>query len=47
MLVVGSKLHRTLGAEAPGHGELQYLRQVEHILCCGFKKEDRMGTGTL
>ncbi|GAB1301058.1 Thymidylate synthase [Apodemus speciosus] len=36
-----------MGAEAPQHGELQYLRQVEHILRCGFKKEDRTGTGTL
>lgn len=35
------------GAEAPPHGELQYLGQVEHIMRCGFKKEDRTGTGTL
>lgn len=50
MLVVGSELQsgaQQLGAEAPLHGELQYLRQVEHILRCGFKKEDRTGTGTL
>lgn len=51
MLVVGSELQsgcaQPLGAEAPQHGELQYLRQVEHIMRCGFKKEDRTGTGTL
>lgn len=50
MLVVGSELQsgvQQLGAEAPQHGELQYLKQVEHILRCGFKKEDRTGTGTL
>lgn len=51
MLVVGSELPsgraQPLGAEAPQHGELQYLRQVEHIMRCGFKKEDRTGTGTL
>uniref|UniRef100_A0A0G2JGG2 Thymidylate synthase n=1 Tax=Mus musculus TaxID=10090 RepID=A0A0G2JGG2_MOUSE len=50
MLVVGSELQsdaQQLSAEAPRHGELQYLRQVEHILRCGFKKEDRTGTGTL
>uniref|UniRef100_A0A5F9CL44 Thymidylate synthase n=1 Tax=Oryctolagus cuniculus TaxID=9986 RepID=A0A5F9CL44_RABIT len=36
------------GAEArPPHGELQYLGQIEHILRCGFRKEDRTGTGTL
>ncbi|XP_006151681.1 thymidylate synthase [Tupaia chinensis] len=29
------------------HGELQYLGQVEHILRCGARKEDRTGTGTL
>ncbi|KAF5919196.1 hypothetical protein HPG69_003836, partial [Diceros bicornis minor] len=33
------------GAEP--HGELQYLGQVEHILRCGFRKDDRTGTGTL
>lgn len=51
MLVVGSELQsggaQQPGAEAPQHGELQYLRQVEHILRCGFRKEDRTGTGTL
>lgn len=50
MPVVGSKLHSAAqqqGAEAPRHGELQYLGQVEHIMRCGFKKEDRTGTGTL
>lgn len=50
MLLGGSELQsgeQPLGAEAPQHGELQYLRQVEHILRCGFKKEDRTGTGTL
>ncbi|KAM6217505.1 thymidylate synthase [Rhynchocyon petersi] len=31
----------------PSHGELQYLGQVEHILRCGVRKEDRTGTGTL
>ena len=29
------------------HGELQYLGQIEHILRCGFRKDDRTGTGTL
>uniref|UniRef100_A0A8C5W5F8 Thymidylate synthase n=1 Tax=Microcebus murinus TaxID=30608 RepID=A0A8C5W5F8_MICMU len=29
------------------HGELQYLGQVEHILRCGSRKDDRTGTGTL
>ncbi|XP_068850039.1 thymidylate synthase isoform X2 [Capricornis sumatraensis] len=31
----------------PPHGELQYLGQIEHILRCGFRKDDRTGTGTL
>uniref|UniRef100_A0A5F9D9R4 Thymidylate synthase n=1 Tax=Oryctolagus cuniculus TaxID=9986 RepID=A0A5F9D9R4_RABIT len=36
------------GAEArPPHRELQYLGQIKHILRCGFRKEDRTGTGTL
>lgn len=36
------------GAEPrPPHGELQYLGQIEHILRCGFRKDDRTGTGTL
>nr|XP_020041785.1 thymidylate synthase isoform X2 [Castor canadensis] len=35
------------GAEPPPHGERQYLGQIEHILRCGFRKEDRTGTGTL
>uniref|UniRef100_A0A2K6GBI1 Thymidylate synthase n=1 Tax=Propithecus coquereli TaxID=379532 RepID=A0A2K6GBI1_PROCO len=36
------------GAEPrPPHGELQYLGQVEHILRCGSRKDDRTGTGTL
>eukprot|EP00069_Balaena_mysticetus_P002190 bmy_03987T0 len=38
------------GAESrppPPHGELQYLGQIEHILRCGFRKDDRTGTGTL
>ncbi|XP_058133494.1 thymidylate synthase isoform X2 [Dasypus novemcinctus] len=41
------------GAPAPRepepqpHGELQYLGQIEHILRCGSRKEDRTGTGTL
>ncbi|XP_041522793.1 thymidylate synthase isoform X2 [Microtus oregoni] len=52
MPVAGSELKlqpaaQQQGAEAPGHGELQYLGQVEHIMRCGFKKEDRTGTGTL
>lgn len=51
MLVVGSELQsggaQQLSAYAPQHGELQYLRQVEHILRCGFRKEDCTGTGTL
>uniref|UniRef100_A0A8C7BPD7 Thymidylate synthase n=1 Tax=Neovison vison TaxID=452646 RepID=A0A8C7BPD7_NEOVI len=29
------------------HGELQYLGQIEHILRCGVRKDDRTGTGTL
>ncbi|XP_025787040.1 thymidylate synthase isoform X2 [Puma concolor] len=33
--------------QPPPHGELQYLGQVEHILRCGFQKDDRTGTGTL
>lgn len=50
MLVEGSELQS--GAQQPRtearqHGEFQYLRQVEHIMRCGFKKEDRTGTGTL
>lgn len=36
-----------LGAASPPHGELQYLRQVKHILQFGHKKQDRTGTGTL
>lgn len=50
MLVEGSELQsgaQQPRTEAPQHGELQYLRQVEHIMRCGFKKEDRTGTGTL
>lgn len=50
MSVAGSELQPAAqrpGAEEPRHGELQYLGQVEHILRCGFKKEDRTGTGTL
>ncbi|KAM7329242.1 hypothetical protein ACRRTK_010855 [Alexandromys fortis] len=52
MPVAGSELKlrpaaQQQGAAAPGHGELQYLGQVEHIMRCGFKKEDRTGTGTL
>lgn len=35
------------GVEPPPHGELQYLGQIEHILRCGFRKDDRTGTGTL
>lgn len=37
------------GAEPqpPPHGELQYLGQIEHILRCGVRKDDRTGTGTL
>ncbi|XP_072805257.1 thymidylate synthase isoform X2 [Vicugna pacos] len=38
------------GAEPPSpppHGELQYLGQIEHILRCGSRKDDRTGTGTL
>ena len=35
------------GAQAPWHGELQYLGQVEHIMRRGFKKEYLMGTSTL
>ncbi|XP_062951597.1 thymidylate synthase isoform X2 [Cynocephalus volans] len=36
------------GAEPrPPHGERQYLGQVEHILRCGCRKDDRTGTGTL
>ncbi|KAF6303331.1 thymidylate synthetase [Rhinolophus ferrumequinum] len=35
------------GAEPRPHGELQYLGQIEHILRCGFRKDDRTGTGTL
>ncbi|KAB1258330.1 Thymidylate synthase [Camelus dromedarius] len=31
----------------PPHGELQYLGQIEHILRCGSRKDDRTGTGTL
>uniref|UniRef100_A0AAA9SJR7 Thymidylate synthase n=2 Tax=Bos TaxID=9903 RepID=A0AAA9SJR7_BOVIN len=31
----------------PPHGELQYLGQIEHILRCGFRRDDRTGTGTL
>lgn len=31
----------------PPHGELQYLGQIEHILRCGVRKDDRTGTGTL
>lgn len=52
MPVAGSELKlqpaaQQQGTEAPRHGELQYLGQVEHIMRCGFKKEDRTGTGTL
>ncbi|OBS66649.1 hypothetical protein A6R68_04816 [Neotoma lepida] len=50
MPVAGSEMQsasQQQGAEAAQHGELQYLGQVEHILRCGFKKEDRTGTGTL
>lgn len=50
MSVAGSELQSAAqqrGAEARRHGELQYLGQVEHIMRCGFKKEDRTGTGTL
>ncbi|KAH0516785.1 Thymidylate synthase [Microtus ochrogaster] len=51
MPVAGSELKlqpaaQQQGAEAPRHGELQYLGQVEHIMRCGFKK-DCTGTGTL
>lgn len=35
------------GAKSRPHGELQYLEQIEHILRCGFQKNDRTGTGTL
>lgn len=35
------------GVEPRPHGELQYLGQIEHILRCGFRKDDRTGTGTL
>ncbi|XP_029446957.1 thymidylate synthase isoform X2 [Rhinatrema bivittatum] len=31
----------------PPHDELQYLRQIEHILQRGHPKQDRTGTGTL
>ncbi|KAG3294124.1 thymidylate synthetase [Ictidomys tridecemlineatus] len=56
MPAAGSELQCTLsppaaqelGAEQPPqHGELQYLGQIKHILRCGFRKEDRTGTGTL
>uniref|UniRef100_A0A8D2DR16 Thymidylate synthase n=1 Tax=Sciurus vulgaris TaxID=55149 RepID=A0A8D2DR16_SCIVU len=56
MPAAGSELQCTLSPPAaqergteqrPQHGELQYLGQIEHILRCGFKKEDRTGTGTL
>lgn len=52
MPVAGSELKlqpaaQQQGAEAPRHGELQYLGQVDHIMRCGFRKEDRTGTGTL
>ncbi|KAH0505643.1 Thymidylate synthase [Microtus ochrogaster] len=52
MPVAGSELKlqaaaQQQGTEAPRHGELQYLGQVEHIMRCGFKKEDRTGTRTL
>ncbi|KAK2497084.1 hypothetical protein MC885_013218 [Smutsia gigantea] len=38
---------RDAEARPPPHGELQYLGQIEHILRCGFRKDDRTGTGTL
>ncbi|XP_065746087.1 thymidylate synthase isoform X2 [Phocoena phocoena] len=58
MPAAGSELPRPMsppaaqeqGAESrppPPHGELQYLGQIEHILRCGFRKDDRTGTGTL
>ncbi|XP_055092857.2 thymidylate synthase isoform X3 [Symphalangus syndactylus] len=56
MPVAGSELpRRPLPAAAqerdaelrPPHGELQYLGQIEHILRCGVRKDDRTGTGTL
>uniref|UniRef100_A0A8C6F1T2 Thymidylate synthase n=1 Tax=Monodon monoceros TaxID=40151 RepID=A0A8C6F1T2_MONMO len=58
MPAAGSELLRPMsppaaqeqGAESrppPPHGELQYLGQIEHILRCGFRKDDRTGTGTL
>uniref|UniRef100_I3LXK2 Thymidylate synthase n=1 Tax=Ictidomys tridecemlineatus TaxID=43179 RepID=I3LXK2_ICTTR len=50
MPAAGSELQsaQELGAEQPPqHGELQYLGQIKHILRCGFRKEDRTGTGTL
>uniref|UniRef100_A0A8B9Y4G2 Thymidylate synthase n=1 Tax=Bos mutus grunniens TaxID=30521 RepID=A0A8B9Y4G2_BOSMU len=31
----------------PAARELQYLGQIEHILRCGFRRDDRTGTGTL
>ncbi|XP_064298986.1 thymidylate synthase isoform X1 [Phalacrocorax carbo] len=34
-------------AAGPESGELQYLRQVRHILQHGHRKEDRTGTGTI
>uniref|UniRef100_A0A8D0DSV0 Thymidylate synthase n=1 Tax=Salvator merianae TaxID=96440 RepID=A0A8D0DSV0_SALMN len=36
-----------LVASPPPHEELQYLRQIEHILRFGHRKDDRTGTGTL
>ena len=52
LTVAGSELKlwpaaQQQGAQAPWQGELQYLGQVEHIMRRGFKKEYRMGTGTL
>ncbi|KAM6149208.1 thymidylate synthase isoform 2-T2 [Erethizon dorsatum] len=53
MPAAGSELPPPPAAQDPGaepsapHGELQYLRQVEHILRRGFRKEDRTGTGAL
>lgn len=38
---------RDAEARPPAHGELQYLGQIEHILRCGFRKDDRTGTGTV
>uniref|UniRef100_A0A2K5S5L3 Thymidylate synthase n=1 Tax=Cebus imitator TaxID=2715852 RepID=A0A2K5S5L3_CEBIM len=56
MPVAGSELPRQPSQPAaqeldtqprPPHGELQYLGQIEHILRCGVRKDDRTGTGTL